>query len=223
VRRLLRENGLTLVVLALFLVFMAAQTLVGAAHYNEERRSHGEPPVALSTYLASGHFLEATAENWESEFLQMAAYVLLTIGLYQRGSSESKDPGHDEPVDRDPRNLTDAERRVAPLPVRRGGWLLRLYEHSLSLAFLLLFLASFLLHAIGGVRAHNAEQLLHGGELLTLAQYFGSSQFWFESFQNWQSEFLAVLAIVVLSIWLRQWGSPESKPVHAAHSDTGTG
>ena len=221
-RGFLRENGLTLVVLALFLVFMVAQTLAGAAHLNEERRSHGEPPLALSAYLTSGHFLEATAENWESEFLQMAAYVLLTVGLYQRGSSESKDPGRNEPVDRDPRKLTATERRAAPLPVRRGGWLLRLYEHSLSLAFLLLFLTSFLLHAIGGVRAHNADQLSHGGELITLGEYLGSSQFWFESFQNWQSEFLALVAMVFLSIWLRQRGSPESKPVHAPHRQTGS-
>ena len=221
-RRFLRDNGLTLVVFALFLLFMAGQTVAGAAQYNEERRSHGEPPVALPAYLASGHFLEATAENWESEFLQMAAYVLLTIGFFQRGSSESKDPGRREPVDRDPRGLSDAERRRAPWPLRRGGWVLRLYEHSLSLAFLLLFLASFLLHAVGGVRAHNADQLNHGGEVMTLGQYLGSSQFWFESFQNWQSEFLSLVAMVFLSIWLRQRGSPESKPVHAPHRHTGS-
>lgn len=221
-RRFLRENGLTLVVLALFLFFMVAQTLAGAAQLNDERRAHGEPPLVLSAYLASGHFLEATAENWESEFLQMAAYVLLTVGLYQRGSSESKDPGRNEPVDRDPRKLNAAERRAAPLPVRRGGWRLRLYEHSLSLAFLLLFLVSFLLHAVGGVRAHNAEQRLHGGESMTLGEYIGSSQFWFESFQNWQSEFLSLVAMVFLSIWLRQRGSPESKPVHAPHRHTGS-
>ena len=220
-RRFLRENGLTLVVLALFLLFMAAQILAGVAQYNEERISHGEPPLALSAYLGSGHFLEATAENWESEFLQMAAYVLLTVGLYQRGSSESKDPDKPESVERDPTKLTASERRAAPAPVRRGGWVLRVYEHSLSLAFLLLFLVSFLLHAIGGVRAHNAEQLNHGGETLTLGEYFGSSQFWFESFQNWQSEFLSLVAMVFLSIWLRQRGSPESKPVHAPHRQTG--
>jgi len=221
VRRFLRENGLTLVVLALFLLFMAGQVVTGVSQFNEERRAHGEPPLSLPAYLSSGHFLEATAENWESEFLQMAAYVLLTIGLYQRGSSESKDPESQEPVDRDPRDLTEAERRAAPWPVRRGGWLLRLYEHSLSIMFVLLFLGSFLLHAIGGVRSHNAEQLRHGGETLTLGQYFGSSQFWFESFQNWQSEFLSLVAMVFLSVWLRQRGSPESKPVHAPHRHTG--
>jgi hypothetical protein len=221
-RRFLRENGLTLVVLALFLVFMAGQTLMGAEQFNEERREHGDPAIGLRDYLRSGHFWEATAENWESEFLQMAAYVLLTIGLYQRGSSESKDPGKKDPVERDPRTLTAAERRAAPLPVRRGGWRLRLYEHSLSLAFLLLFLASFMLHAVGGVSAHNAEQLQHGGETLSVFEFVGSSQFWFESFQNWQSEFLSLVAMVFLSIWLRQRGSPESKPVHAPHRHTGS-
>ncbi len=178
--------------------------------------------IGLAAYLSSGHFIEATAENWESEFLQMAAYVLLTIGLYQKGSSESKQPGHPEAVDRDPRKITGRALKQAPWPVRRGGWVLRVYEHSLSLAFLVLFLTSFMLHAIGGARAHNADQLQHGGETLTVTEYLGTSQFWFESFQNWQSEFLSLVAMVVLSIWLRQRGSPESKPVHAPHDETGS-
>jgi hypothetical protein len=221
VRRVLRDNGLSIVVLALFALFMVAQALTGARQYNDERREHGEPPVGLSDYLSSGHFLEATAENWESEFLQMAAYVLLTIGLYQKGSSESKLPGRKEPVDQDPRQVSGRALKEAPWPVRRGGWLLRIYEHSLSLAFLLLFLASFVLHAIGGARLHNVEQLQHGGQTITVAEFLATSQFWFESFQNWQSEFLSLVAMVVFSIWLRQRGSPESKPVHAPHDQTG--
>jgi hypothetical protein len=221
VPRFLRDNGLSIVVLALFLLFLMAQTLTGAHQYNEERQEHGEAPLGLPDYLASGHFIEATAENWESEFLQMAAYVLLTVGLYQRGSSESKRPGIREAVDQDPRTVSGLALEEAPRPVRRGGWVLRLYENSLSLAFLLLFGVSFILHAVGGTRLHNAEQIQHGGEMVTVPEFLATSQFWFESFQNWQSEFLSLVGMIVLSIWLRQRGSPESKPVHAPHDDTG--
>jgi hypothetical protein len=221
VPRFLRDNGLSIVVLALFLLFLVAQTLTGAHQYNEERQEHGEAPLGLPDYLASGHFIEATAENWESEFLQMAAYVLLTVGLYQRGSSESKRPGIREAVDQDPRAVSGLALEEAPRPVRCGGWVLRLYENSLSLAFLLLFGVSFVLHAVGGTRLHNAEQIQHGGEMVTVPEFLATSQFWFESFQNWQSEFLSLVGMIVLSIWLRQRGSPESKPVHAPHDDTG--
>jgi hypothetical protein len=222
VRPFLRRNGLSLVVTALFLVFLVAQAVTGARHYNEELREHGEPTLDLPAYLTSGHFLEATAENWESEFLQMAAYVLLTAWLFQKGSSESKKLDEKEAVDRDPRKASGKRLEEAPGPVRRGGWVLKLYEHSLSIAFLSLFLTSFLLHALGGVRAHNEEARMHGGEVVATAEYFASSQFWFESFQNWQSEFLSLVAMVVLSIYLRQRGSPESKPVDAPHSHTGS-
>jgi hypothetical protein len=160
-------------------------------------------------------------ENWESEFFQMGWYVLLTVFLFQKGSSESKKPDEKEPVDRDPRQSKN--KKDAPWPVRKGGFVLKLYENSLSLAFLLLFLLSFFLHALGGARVYNEEQAQHGGELVSSTwQYMGTSRFWFESFQNWQSEFLAIFAMVVLSIWLRQKGSPESKPVDAPHSQTGT-
>jgi hypothetical protein len=219
-RRILRENGLSLAVFAIFLVCMGGQVVSGHLQYNQERTEHGEQPVELRAYLTSGHFMEATAENWESEFLQMAAYVLFTVFLFQRGSSESKKLDEEEAVDRDPRKAR--LKKDAPWPVRRGGWVLRLYENSLTLAFLLLFLVSFVLHAVGGTRDYNENQLAHGGEVLTSIEYLQTSQFWFESFQNWQSEFLSLAAMAVLSIYLRQRGSPESKPVDAAHTDTGT-
>jgi hypothetical protein len=216
----LRDNGLSLVTTGLFLTFMTAQAATGFYVFNEEQRDHGAPEITLSAYLRSGHFIEATAENWESEFLQMAAYVLLTVVLVQRGSSESKKPGEREAVDRDPR--LSKSNPDAPWPVRRGGVVLRIYENSLSLAFVGLFLFSFALHAAGGAHAHNEAAMAHGGEAVSIAQFMASSQFWFESFQNWQSEFLALVAMVVLSIYLRQRGSPESKPVDAAHSTTGS-
>lgn len=220
-RRFFRENGLSLVLFWLFfLTFFVGQTVVGLRAHNEEQAEHGGEQAGLSEYLRSGHFLEATAENWESEFLQMFVYVVLTAFLYQKGSSESRKLDEENPQDRDPKLSRDNP--DAPWPVRKGGWVLRVYENSLSLIFLLLFLISFWLHAVGGRWEYNEEQLQHGQTTVTLLEYMGTSRFWFESLQNWQSEFLAIWAMVVFSIWLRQRRSPESKPVDAPHSSTGT-
>jgi hypothetical protein len=219
--RIWRDNGLSITLSILFLVFLAGQTLTGQVEYNEQQRVHGESAVNLASYLRSGHFWEVTAENWESEFLQMAAYVVLTIFLFQRGSSESKDPDKREPVDRDPRRL--AGKAGVPGPVRRGGWTLRIYENSLSLVFLVLFLLSLVVHAIGGAAAYNQDQIEHGQTAVSVMQYLHTARFWFESFQNWQSECLSLAAMVILSVFLRQRGSPESKPVDAPHSETGGG
>jgi hypothetical protein len=206
-------HGLSIVLAALFLASLFGQIWSGWYAYNEDQRAHGEPPVTLTEYLGTGHFGEATFENWESEFLQMAFYVLLTVYLFQIGSSESKRPDVIALVDLDPR---ESERKdSAPWPVRRGGWMLRLYENSLSIAFALLFLVSFALHAVTGVEEYTSERLSHGEPPASVLDYATSSQFWFESFQNWQSEFLSLAAMVVFSIFLRQRGSPESKPVDA--------
>jgi hypothetical protein len=219
-RTFLRDNGLSIVVLVLFLAFLVGQSVAGWQEFNDEQREHGESAVPFSEYLSSDHFAEATAENWESEFLQMAFYVFLTTFLFQKGSSESKKIGEKEAVDRDPRRAKN--KKDAPWPVRKGGWILRLYEHSLTLAFLLLFAVSFIWHAIGGSREYSQEQLAHGGDPVSAIEYLSSSRFWFESLQNWQSEFLALGAMALLSIFLRQRGSPESKPVDAPHSHTGS-
>ena len=219
-RSRLRENGLSIVVLVLFILTFGAQAVAGMHEYNDERTDHGQAEVGFAQYLSTGHFMEATAENWESEFLQMAAYVLLTAAFFQKGSSESKKLDEPEAVDRDPRKAKG--RKDAPGPVRRGGWILRLYENSLSLTFLGLFVVSFVLHGIGGAREYTAEQLQHGGDGVSVLQYMQTARFWFESSQNWQSEFLALLGMVVLSIFLRQRGSPESKPVDAPHAQTGS-
>jgi hypothetical protein len=218
-RRLLRENGLSIVLLSLFLLFWVGQSVAGHREYNSEQQEHNQPQVGYLSYLGGAHFWEATAENWESEFLQMFGYVILTVFLFQKGSSESKDPDKREPVDRDPRNRKE---KNAPGPVRRGGFVLKLYENSLSLAFLLFFLISITMHAAAGASEYNEEQAQHGQpEQLSVLQYAATSRFWFESFQNWQSEFLAIGAMVILSIFLRQRGSPESKPVDSPHDETG--
>jgi hypothetical protein len=214
-----RTHGLTIVLAGLFLFSLVGQSVAGELAYNEELAAHGQRPASYLEYLITGHFVEAVFENWESEFLQMGLYVLLTAVLHQKGSAESKPLDDDDAVDEDPRFASD--KQLAPWPVRRGGWILKLYEHSLSIALLSLFVASFLLHAAGGAHEYSRQQLLHGETPVTMLGYLATSQFWFESFQNWQSEFLSIAAVVVLSIFLRERGSPESKPVAAPYSQTG--
>ncbi len=222
-RRVLRENGLSIVWLGLFFfTLIFGQSATGHREYNSEQREHGRAEVGYAEYVTSGHFLEATMENWESEFLQMFLFVALTAFLYQKGSAESKKLDEEEEVDRDPR--LSKHKKDAPWPVRKGGLVLSLYSYSLSLAFFLLFLVAFFLHAAGGASEYNQSQAEHGSsERVTTLEYMATSRFWFESLQNWQSEFLAVGLMVVLSIWLRQKGSPESKPVDAPHGQTGKG
>jgi hypothetical protein len=203
----------------LFFIFLSGQTVTGFMEYNEDQQSHQQSEVGFVEYLGTGHYIEAVFENWESEFLQMAAYVVLTAFLFQKGSSESKDPDKPmEAVDEDPRKAE--KNKDTPWPVRSGGLVLKIYENSLTIAMGLLFLMSFLLHALGGMREYNQEQMEHGEEGVTYFGYFATSRFWFESFQNWQSEFLAVGSLIVLSIFLRQKGSPESKPVATPHGET---
>ncbi|WP_018619641.1 DUF6766 family protein [Spirosoma luteum] len=217
-KKFLYENGLTLLLVLITLLTLAGQIVVGWHEFNNELSDYGRAPLVFSAYLISGHCIEAVFENWESEFLQMGLYVILTVSLRQKGSSESKSLYEPEEVDRQP----SPTRKGAPWPVRRGGWVLKLYQNSLSLAYFLLFGLSFFLHAVGGVKEYNTEQALKGkSEVLSLWQFLGTSEFWFQSLQNWQSEFLSVLSIVVLSIFLRQQGSPESKPVDAPDSETG--
>ncbi|MBT2552641.1 DUF6766 family protein [Arthrobacter sp. ISL-5] len=214
-----KEHGLLLANVALFLIFFGGMILSGASSYSDDQLAHGEPAVTIAEYLGTGAFMEATFENWESEFLQMGMYVILTVFLFQKGSSESKPMGQDAPQDQDPRDATI--KPSTPWPVKRGGVVLKLYEHSLSIMFLLLFLASFALHAIGGTQEYNSEQQSHGQPTVSILGYLATSRFWFESFQNWQSEFLAVAVLVGTSVYLREKGSPESKPVAEPHYETG--
>jgi hypothetical protein len=218
-KQLLRNNGLSIAVLLLFSASLVGQAMTGLASYNEEALEHGRRALRLAEYIASGDFIEAVFENWESEFLQMAIFVVLTKVLRQRGSSESKSMDESEEVDEDPNEARGQAN--APWPVRRGGWALALYEHSLSLTLFSLFLTSFGLHAWGGMRQYNEEQLRHAGESVSLQQFIGTSDFWQQSFQNWQSEFLSIGVIVLLTIFLRERGSSQSKPVAAPHAETG--
>jgi hypothetical protein len=219
-REWIRDRGLLLANIALFLTFFSGMVVTGAASYSEDQVAHGQAAVSVGEYLFTGSFMEATFENWESEFLQMGMYVVLTAYLFQKGSSESKPVGKTAPQDQDPRTAPKGPK--TPWPVRRGGWVLKIYENSLSGLFLLLFAASVILHAFGGAAAYSEEQLSHGQPVVTAWEYVGTSQFWFESFQNWQSEFLAVAVIVGASVYLREVRSAESKPVAAPHYETGS-
>jgi hypothetical protein len=213
-RHFLRDRGLSIVLFFLFIATLAGQAASGWMEENHDRAQHAQRAVALGEYLTSGHFIEVTMENWESEFLQMFVFIVFTIFLFQRGSAESKDP--DKPDDPEPPLSAKS-----PAAARAGGWRRFIYEHSMSLIFACAFIVTLLLHAIGGVEHYNEESLEHGGEAISLAAYLGSSRFWFESLQNWQSEFLSLWAMVVASIYFRQRGSPESKPVNAPHEETG--
>ncbi|MEO7523724.1 MAG: DUF6766 family protein [Ferruginibacter sp.] len=211
----LKNKGLTIVFAILFLLTMTGQVVSGLKEYNKDTIELGGHPVSLPSYLTSGHFLSSTFENWESEFLQMALYVVLPIFLFQKGSSESKDPDAVHPVDKEP----DPQRKNAPWPVKKGGWILIVYKRSLTIVLFAFFVLSFLLHWHGSMKGYNEEQLLKSLPTVTAGQYLSNSRFWFESFQNWQSEFLSIFVMVIFSVYLRQAGSPMSKPVDAPHME----
>ena len=210
------KNSLSIVFLLIALFTIVGQAYTGWHEYNKFLMEYHKPLISLGNYFITGHFIEATFENWESEFLQMALFIWLTVFLKQKGSSESKAISGKEEVDRQPKNHT-----LAPWPVKRGGFILSIYKHSLTLSLLLLFIISFVLHWYGSNKFYNEKQLYDGKTTESMMQYLSNSKFWFESFQNWQSEFLSVFAIIFLSIYLREIGSPQSKPVDAPHMETG--
>lgn len=211
----LYRNSLSLVLFGVFGLALIGQVLTGWRALDAELAFDGLAPLSLASYLATGHFISAVFENWESEFLQMAAYVLLTIFLRQGGSPESKSVSGEEDEDAYPQ-AAEADAR-APWPVRRGRVVRWLYANSLSMALGLLFVASFTLHLAGSTRLANEEAVRQGRPLVTSAQHLIEPQFWYESFQNWQSEFFAMGMFIVLGVYLRQRGSPQSKPVAAPH------
>ena len=219
---MLRDNGLTIVLAALFGGAIVAMGLTGWVAHNADLADHHGTPLGLLGYLRSGGFASAVFENWESEFLQMGLYVLLTVWLRQRGSAESRkvEEDNDDSEEEDGREV---EPGPTPGPVRRGGVWAGLYANSLSIALLSLFAISFAGHAYGSWQQEVEQAQREGLPVPSLSEHLVSAQFWFESFQNWQSEFLAVLSLVVLSIWLRQAHSPQSKPVRAPHAQTGAG
>jgi hypothetical protein len=210
------RNSLSLVFLVLMIFSLCGQVYTGWGEHNDFLKEYKAPPQSLGEYLLSGHFIQATFENWESEFFQMGLFVVLTIFLRQQGSSESK-ACDEETFD----HSQLIPKKDSPRAVKKGGMALALYKHSLSIALFLLFIASFILHWYGSWLDFNEKQILESKAEVPFISYIDHKKLWFESFQNWQSEFLSIFAIIFLSIYLRQFGSSQSKPVNAAHSETG--
>jgi hypothetical protein len=221
VSRRLRDNSLSLFFGTIFLLALIGQAISGLADYNNRQLSSGGDPVSIWQYVTSSSFAVDVAENWQSEYLQFLLMILATVWLVQRGSTESAqldEVGTESDEEQKVGRYADED---SPHWARVGGWRTSLYSSSLGLVMGLIFLGSWLAQSIAGRAAYNAEQLSEFEDPLSWAGYVTSADFWNRTFQNWQSEFLAVLSMVVLSIYLRQRGSPESKPVGAAHTTTG--
>jgi hypothetical protein len=219
--RFLRENSLPLLFGAMLLLTLLGQSLVGHSVYNEQASRHSEQTISYVRYLSSSTFGEAVMENWESEFLQFTLYVLGTVWLIQRGSPESKKLEEAGRGSDEEQLIGPYARPDSPRWAKVGGWRTRIYSHSLALVMGGIFVACWLAHSFTGWRVFNQDQAAHGESAVSWTAYLGKPEFWEQSFQNWQSELLAIGAMVVFSIYLRERGSPESKPVGAPHHWTG--
>ena len=218
--RRLRDNGLGLFFGLLFLLSLAGQAVAGAAQYDERQRQAGLPEIGVVQYVLTADFAADVAENWQSEYLQFLLFILATVWLVQRGSPESKrldERGRESDEDQ---LLGRHVRKDSPPWARAGGWRTRVFSHSLALTMGAIWFVSWLAQSIAGWSAYSEEQLQDQGSPVTYLEYLGRPDFWARTFQNWQSEFLAVGSMVVLSIYLRERGSPESKPVGAPHAET---
>jgi len=220
-RRFLSENSLGLFFGALFLAALAGQAIAGHISYNEEQLLHGGTAISLGRYVTSSQFGQAVMENWQSEYLQFLIFLMATIWLLQKGSPESK---HLDEAGResDEEQMTGSHAKAkSPLWARMGGWRAGLYGNSLMIVMGLIFLGSWLAQSLTGWNAYNQELTDHHEATISWLAYLGNADFWQTTLQNWQSEFLAVGSFAVFAVYLRQRGSPESKPVGAAHTDTG--
>ncbi len=220
-RRHLRDNGLTLFFLGLFLLALVAQALVGHAAFNDEQAAHADPAISLGRYVTSSVFLVDVMENWQSEYLQFTLFILVTVWLVQRGSPESKEldrAGRES--DEDQKVGKYAEKR-SPAWAKASGLRRSVYSSSLLLVMGTIFLMSWAVQSIAGWIAFDEERLRNLQDPITWAAYVTNADFWSRTLQNWQSEFLAVGSMAVLAIYLRERGSPESKPVGAPHDSTG--
>jgi hypothetical protein len=216
-----RDNALSLVFGGLLLCALGGQAVWGLLGYNEAARTAGLQEVSFGRYVTSSGFAVDVAENWQSEYLQFLLYILLTVWLIQRGSPESKkvdERGGEDEKKQKVRRHADPE---SPRWAKVGGWRTALYSNSLGLVMALFFLGSWAAQLVAGTSAYNSERLRDRQAPISMLDYGHSPDFWNRTFQNWQSEFLAVGSMVVLSIYLRQRGSPESKPVGSPHTATG--
>ncbi|MFD7658762.1 DUF6766 family protein [Actinosynnema sp. NPDC059797] len=219
-KRFLRDNGLGLFFGLLFLASLVGQAFAGNADLNERRLTDGGDPIGLWQYIASSDFAVDVTENWQSEYLQFVLFILAGVWLVQKGSTESK-PAERLGRESDEQQLLGAHVKPDSPPwAKAGGWRTGLYSNSLGLVVLALFLGSWGAQSIAGRSAYNNEQLVNFQDTVTWWEYLASPDFWNRSLQNWQSEFLAIGSMVVFSVYLRQRGSSQSKPVGSPHTDT---
>jgi hypothetical protein len=217
----LRANALSLGFGALFLVTLVGQAIAGTADFNARQLTNGLPTVSFLDYVTSSSFGVDVMENWQSEYLQFFLYVFATVWLVQRGSSESKEPGEEGTESDREQQVGPHAGEESPAWARTGGWRTAVFSRSLGLLMGTLFLLTWAASSVAGWAAYNSEQLGQRQDPVSWAGYLGEADFWNRSFQNWQSEMLAVGSMAVFAVYLRQRGSPESKPVGAAHADTG--
>lgn len=221
-RRFPRENSLSLFFAAIFAVTLAAQSLAGQRAYNAEQAARGASGLSWWEYVTSPDYWAAVMENWQSEFLQFTLFIAATVWLVQKGSNESKrleDAGRESDEQQRVGRYASAD---APGPARAGGWRRRLYENSLLLTMTGVFFATWFAQSLGNWRSFDQELRQQGEAGVTWGGYLLHADFWEKTLQNWQSEFLAVGTMAVFTIYLRQRGSPESKPVGAPHDETGS-
>lgn len=221
VRRTLRENGIGLVFGGLFVLMLVGQAVSGLAQYNDEQVTVGAEPVSFLQYVTSSTFAVDVVENWQSEYLQFFLYIFLTVWLVQRGSPESKDVEKAGTETDDEQEVGEYAREDSPTWARYQDWRGALFSRSLGIVMGTIFLLSWLAQSVAGWAAYNSDQLGNREDPISWLAYLGGAEFWNRTLQNWQSEMLAVGSMAVLAIYLRQRGSPESKPVGSAHADTG--
>jgi hypothetical protein len=220
VRKFVRDNGLALFFGFAFLAALAGQAIAGHIAHNAEQAAHGEPAISLGRYLTSSSFGQAVMENWQSEYLQFTLFILVTVWLVQRGSPESKQPGEEGVETEREQRIGRYAGRGSPVWARVGGWRTAIFGNSLLLVMGGIFLLSLFAQSVTGWTDYNDQQLQHHAHEVSWWTYVGTATFWEGALQNWQSEFLAVGSMAVLAIYLRQRGSPESKPVGAPHGET---
>jgi hypothetical protein len=220
-RGFLRDNALSLAFGAVFLATLVGQALSGMADFNAQQVADGLDPVSLGEYVTSSSFGVDVMENWQSEYLQFFLYIFATVWLVQRGSSESKMPGEEGTESEKEQKIGRHAVEDSPAWARTGGWRTAVFSRSLGLLMGGLFLLTWAASSIAGWAAYNSDQLGQLEDPVSYVGYLGAADFWNRSFQNWQSEMLAVGSMAVFSVYLRQRGSPESKPVGVAHAETG--
>jgi hypothetical protein len=221
-RTWVRDQSLSLFFLALFVVTLAGQSVAGWKSYNEQQLEHDSPTVTYARYLVSSDYGQAVTENWQSEYLQFVMFIMATIWLVQRGSNESKQISDIGRESDEKQKVGPHAKPKSPLWAKVGGWRTALYSNSLVLVMLVIFFGSWFGQSVTGWTEYNADQRDHDESTVSWAGYMTRPDFWENTLQNWQSEFLAVGTMAVYTIYLRQRGSPESKPVGAPHDETGS-